>query len=216
MAICHADFFCLLISAKEALQRLISGNQRFVQNVPQVDAVANQSRREELISGQAPFAVIFGCSDSRVPAELVFDQGFGDLFVVRVAGNVVAPTQIGSVEFAVQQFGTPLVVVLGHTKCGAVVATLNELESPSEAGSPNITSLVESIKPAVMPVLETLKDDKAALVTQAVRANIRLSAKQLRQDSKVLEQLVQDNKVKIVSAEYSLETGVVEFFDSDD
>jgi len=205
-----------MISAEEALQRLIAGNQRFVQNVRDVDALASQSRRDELVAGQEPFAIILGCSDSRVPAEMVFDQGFGDLFVIRVAGNVVAPSQIGSVEFAVQRFGIPLVVVLGHTQCGAVIATIDELEKHDENGSPNINSIVERIKPAVTTLMETsLKDDKDALLKHAIRANIRLSADHLRHGSRMLEQLVQSNKVKVVSAEYSLETGSVEFFDND-
>lgn len=205
-----------MISADEALQRLISGNQRFVQNVRDVDAMASQSRRDELVAGQEPVAIILGCSDSRVPAEMVFDQGFGDLFVIRVAGNVVAPSQIGSVEFAAQRFGIPLVVVLGHTQCGAVVATIDELEKHDENGSPNINSIVERIKPAVATLMETpLKDDKEALLKHAIRANIRLSADHLRHGSRLLEQLVQSNKLKVVSAEYSLETGAVEFFDND-
>ena len=204
-----------MISAEEALQRLVTGNQRFVQNVRDVDALASQSRRDELVAGQEPVAIILGCSDSRVPAEMVFDQGFGDLFVIRVAGNVVAPSQIGSVEFAVQRFGCPLVVVLGHTQCGAVIATIDELEKHDENGSPNINSIVERIKPAVTTLMETfLKDDKEALIKHAIRANIRLSADHLRHGSRMLEQLVQDNKLKVVSAEYSLETGSVEFFDN--
>ena len=208
--------FCLMISAEEALQRLVSGNQRFVQNVRDVDAMASQTRRDELVAGQEPFAVILGCSDSRVPAEMVFDQGFGDLFVIRVAGNVVAPSQVGSVEFAVQRFGIPLVVVLGHTQCGAVIATLDELEKPAESGSPNIYSIVERIKPAVTTLMETpLRHDKEALLKHAIRANIRLSADHLRHGSRMLEQLVQSNELKVVSAEYSLETGAVELIDTD-
>ena len=205
-----------MISAEEALQRLVTGNQRFVENVRDVDAMASQSRRDELVAGQEPIAIILGCSDSRVPAEMVFDQGFGDLFVIRVAGNVVAPSQIGSVEFAAQRFGIPLVVVLGHTQCGAVVATIDELEKHDESGSPNINSIVERIKPAVATLMETsLKNDKEALLKHAIRANIRLSADHLRHGSRLLEQLVQSNKLKVVSAEYSLETGAVEFFDND-
>ena len=205
-----------MITAEESLERLVSGNKRFVQNVRDVDALASQSRRDELVAGQEPVAIILGCSDSRVPAEMVFDQGFGDLFVIRVAGNVVAPSQIGSVEFAVQRFGIPLVVVLGHTQCGAVIATIDELEKPAESGSPNLYSIVERIKPAVTTLMETsLKDDKEALLKHAIRANIRLSADHLRHGSRMLETLVQNKKLKVVSAEYSLETGSVEFIDSD-
>ncbi len=204
-----------MISAEEALQRLVSGNQRFVSNTRAVDPASSQTRRNELVSGQHPFAVILGCADSRVPAEMVFDQDFGDLFVVRVAGNIVQPALLGSIEFAVQSFGTPLIVVLGHTQCGAVKATLDVIETSSKPDSPNLEAIVESIKPAVMPLTKTLKDDKEALLAQAIRANIFSSADHLQRNSKVLEQLVQSNMIKIVCAEYSLDTGRVDFIDSD-
>jgi len=203
-----------MITAEEALQRLVSGNQRFVQNVSEVDTTTNQSRRDELASGQAPFAIVLSCSDSRVPAEMVFDQGLGDLFVVRVAGNVVASSQMGSIEFAALHFGSPLVVVLGHSQCGAVIAPINELESGDGSVPPNINSLVELIKPAVTPLMESsLKDDKDELLKQAIQANVRQATNHLRHESTVLAELLQSNKLKVVGAEYSLETGVVEFFE---
>lgn len=203
-----------MISAEEALTRLREGNVRFASDRPNRDALVSQARRRELGAGQAPFAIILGCSDSRVPAELVFDQGLGDLFVIRVAGNIVAPSQIGSVEFAASQFGTRLVVVLGHSRCGAILATLDELARPSSDQSRNLRSIVDRIRPCVESLLETdLSRDREALVHQAVRANIRVSANQLRQGSEILEQLIQNEGLMVVGAEYSLETGMVDFFD---
>ena len=170
------------------------------------------ARRGELVEGQNPFAVILGCSDSRVPAEIVFDQGLGDLFVIRVAGNVVASSQIGSVEFAVDAFGTRLVVVVGHSCCGAIVATIDDLRRPSDDPSPNLRSIVDRIRPAVEGCLRDggSEDD---LVGRAVRANIRASADQLRRGSEILRAKVEAGEVLVVGAEYALESGVVEFFD---
>lgn len=203
-----------MISALEALQRLQQGNSRFVKGIRDRSLPASQTERKELVAGQTPFAIILGCSDSRVPAELVFDQGLGDLFVIRVAGNIVAPSQVGSVEFAAEQFGSPLVVVLGHSQCGAVRATLDELERPQENRSPNLSSIVNRIRPAVETLVESRTDcDHEHLLQHAVRANVRTSAHHLRNGSQVLEQLVQDGKLMVVGAEYSLETGVVDFFD---
>jgi carbonic anhydrase len=203
-----------MISAQEALERLREGNGRYVADACVHHTLTTRARRLELAVGQEPFAAILGCSDSRVPAEIVFDQGLGDLFVIRVAGNVVAPSQVGSVEFAAARFGTRLVVVLGHSYCGAVLATLEELKRPSDDHSPNLRSIVSRIRPAVRALLETeLRHDPAALMRQAVRANIRASANHLRNGSEVLEQLIQKEGLLVVGAEYSLETGVVDFFD---
>lgn len=197
-------------TALAALKRLQEGNHRFVSGVRDYDA----NKRSELVVDQRPFAVILGCSDSRVPVEMIFDQGFGDLFVIRVAGNVVAPSQIGSVEFAAGQFGTRLVVVLGHTLCGAVDATLTELQRPSENQSRNLRSIVDRIRPAVEGLLMTqLKNDRHSLAQQAVLANVRVSANALRHGSDILEQLIANEGLLIVGALYSLETGVVDFFD---
>ena len=202
-----------MISAREALERLREGNRRFVSDVRSSEALASGARRNELAAGQAPFAIILGCSDSRVPAEIVFDQGLGDLFVIRVAGNIVASSQVGSVEFAAARFGTRLVVVLGHSQCGAILATLEELQQPTDQ-SRNLRSIVDRVRPSVEALLATeLRHDPEALVRQAVRANIRASADHLRHGSEVLEQLVQTNGLLVVGAEYSLETGIVEFFD---
>ena len=203
-----------MISGSEALERLREGNRRFVSDVRGSAALVTQTRRSELADGQEPFAIILGCSDSRVPAEIVFDQGLGDLFVIRVAGNIVASSQIGSVEFAAERFGTPLVVVLGHSRCGAVLATLEELMRPREKQSRNLRSIVDRIRPSVEGLLATeLRHDSETLVRHAVRANIRASANQVRHGSEVLEELIKKGRVLVVGAEYSLETGVVDFFD---
>ncbi|MEO6060404.1 MAG: carbonic anhydrase [Thermoflexales bacterium] len=203
-----------MILALEALERLREGNRRFASNVRSLDGLTSLARRNALTAGQAPFAIILGCSDSRVPAEIVFDQGLGDLFVIRVAGNIVAPSQVGSVEFAAAQFGTRLVVVLGHTQCGAITATLNELQQPTENQSRNLRAIVDRIRPAVEPLLATeLRHDPEALAQHAVRANILASASHLRHGSEILEQLIQADGLLVVGAEYSLETGVVDFFD---
>jgi carbonic anhydrase len=202
-----------VISAREALDRLREGNRRFVAGTA-TTAISSQARRHELTGGQAPFAIVLGCSDSRVPAEIVFDQGLGDLFVIRVAGNIVAASQVGSIEFAASRFGTQLVVVLGHSQCGAVLATIEELQKATEQQSRNLRSIVDRVRPSVETLLATgLRGDPAALVAHAVRANIRASADHLRHGSEVLEQLIQRNGLLVVGAEYSLETGVVEFFD---
>ena len=202
-----------MIPATEALGRLREGNRRFASQVRSHESLASEARRVELAAGQEPFAIILGCSDSRVPAEIIFDQGLGDLFVIRVAGNIVAPSQIGSVEFAAEQFGTRLVVVLGHSHCGAIAATIDQLLGPTGTHSKNIHSIVDRIRPSVEPLLAKHPARSDALTREAVRENVRTSARQLRHGSEVLEQLVATNGLVIVGAEYSLETGLVEFFD---
>ena len=202
-----------MIRAIESLRRLRDGNRRFVAEV-RGGARNGEARRTELAAGQEPFAIILGCSDSRVPAEIVFDQGLGDLFVIRVAGNIVAPSQVGSVEFGAARFGTRLVVVLGHSNCGAITATLEELARPSADQSRNLRSIVDRVRPSVESLMATeLGQDHQRLVDAAVRANIRVSANHLRHGSELLEQLIQTNGLLVVGAEYSLETGVVDFFD---
>jgi carbonic anhydrase len=202
-----------LISAREALALLQEGNRRFVSETNR-DAIVSRARRMELTRSQEPFAAILGCSDSRVPVEIIFDQGLGDLFVIRVAGNIVAPSLIGSVEFAAEQFGTRLVVVLGHTGCGAIGATLQQLQRPIENQSHNLHSIVDLIRPSVEGLLATgLRQDRDALIHAAVRANIRASVRNLRHGSDIIEELIQTAGLLVVGAEYSLETGVVDFFD---
>lgn len=197
-----------MTSARDALRRLREGNARFISN----GHGAGPAQRGGLTKSQEPLAIILGCSDARVPAEIVFDQGLGDLFVIRVAGNIVAPSLVGSVEFAAERFGTRLVVVLGHSECGAILATIEALRRPSSTGSRNLRAIVDRVRPSVTGLVEAgLSDD--ALVRQAVRANIRASANHLRHGSEVLEQLIRDDGLLVVGAEYSLDTGAVDFFD---
>jgi carbonic anhydrase len=203
--------------AQEALERLRAGNRRFVAGIGNPDAPLGHARRVELAKEQKPFAIVLGCSDARVPAEIVFDQGLGDLFVIRVAGNIVAPSQVDSVEFAASRFGTRLVVVLGHSQCGAILATIEELRQPAENQSRNLRSIVDRVRPSVEGLLETeLRHDADALVRQAVRVNVNVSVNHLKYGSSVLEQLVRNDGLLVVGAEYSLETGQVEFFDGAD
>ena len=199
-----------MISAADALTRLREGNRRFVEGTCSNNEKLSSARRAELVGGQSPVAVILSCSDSRVPVELVFDQGLGDLFVIRVAGNIVAPSQIGSVEFAAAQLGTPLVVVLGHSNCGAVDATLKELAQKQETRSPNLQSIVDSIRPALEPLLEAKGEIS---MDEAVAANVRQSVRRLRRGSTILEELISSGKLAVVGAEYSIETGEVGFLD---
>lgn len=202
------------VSARQALERLREGNLRFASSVRRADALPSHDLIRELAGGQAPFAIILGCADSRVPAEIIFDQGLGDLFVIRVAGNIVAPSQVGSVEFAAERFGTRLVVVLGHSQCGAITATLEELQRPQENQSPNLKSIVDRVRPSVEPLLSSpLKDDLPALIDEGVRANIRASVDHLSHGSLLLEKLIKENGLLVVGAEYSLESGLVTFFD---
>jgi carbonic anhydrase len=204
-----------MISAREALALLREGNHRFVSEVSSRDTFESRARRLELAAGQEPFAAILGCSDSRVPVEIIFDQGLGDLFVIRVAGNIVAPSLIGSVEFAAEQFGTRLVVVLGHSRCGAIETTLAQLQRPVENQSRNLHSIVDFIRPGIEGLLATdLKNDHDALVHEACRANIRASVNHLRHGSDIIENLIQNAGLMVVGAEYSLETGVVDFFEN--
>ena len=205
-----------MISAAEALARLRDGNRRFVSGVRIDEApLVRQASRHEFVDGQQPFAVILGCSDSRVPVELVFDQGLGDLFVIRVAGNIVAPSQIGSVEFAAARFGTRLVVVMGHSQCGAISATLDDVLGLAPSQSRNLRSIVDRVRPSIETLLagRTSCDDSQALVKEAVRANVRASVGHLRHGSELLEELVQNDGLVVIGAEYSLETGVVTFFE---
>ena len=204
----------MMLDATQALDRLREGNRRFVSNQAAGHVVSDPTRRAELVAGQEPFAIILGCSDSRVPAELVFDQGFGDLFVIRVAGNIVAPSQVGSVEFAASRFGTRLVVVMGHSQCGAVVATLDEVQGRAPNQSRNLRSIVDRIRPSVEALIASRRiDDPDRLLNDAVRANVRASANHLRHGSELLEHLTRADGLVVVGAEYSLETGIVDFFE---
>lgn len=203
-----------LLSAMEALKRLREGNRHFVSRVQSPYSAPGAPIPAELPVEQNPIAIILGCSDARVPAEIIFHQGLGELFVIRVAGNIVAPSQIGSVEFAASQFGTRLVVVLGHSRCGAVEATIRELQDSSSGGSSNLSSIVNRIRPSVEALLATeIRNDPEALLSEAVLANVRSSANHLRNGSEIMERLIRNEGLLVVGAEYSLATGVVRFFD---
>ena len=202
------------MTAKAALDRLRDGNRRFVANQPTATHFLSPLRRVALAEEQRPFAIVLGCSDSRVPAELVFDQGFGDLFVIRVAGNIVAPSQVGSVEFAAARLGVRLVVVMGHSQCGVVIAAVEEALGQTTSESRNVRSIVDRLRPTVESLMTGRKDrDVAPLVADAVRANVRASVDHLRHGSELLERMIQNDGVLVVGAEYSLESGVVTFLD---
>ena len=203
-----------MVGALEALERLQVGNRRFIEGRRSHAELTGPAQIGLDVPEQQPFAIVIGCSDSRVPAEIIFDQGIGDLFVIRVAGNIVAPSQIGSVEFAAERFGTRLVVVLGHSQCGAVSATLEELQQPTEQRSANLHSIVDRIRPSVENLLGSdLEGDPEAMLRTAVKANVRSSVQQLSHGSLILEQLIGTDALHVVGAEYSLRTGLVEFFD---
>lgn len=195
-------------SAEQSLQRLIEGNRRF----REAGGTTVRAWNPELSAqAQRPFAIILGCSDSRTPVEILFDQGFGDLFVVRIAGNIVAPSVVGSIEFAASQFGSRLVVVMGHTRCGAVTATVKAVETGLGPESRNIRSITDRIAPHIEGLVRP--GDPEQVLREAVRANVRASADHLRHGSRILEDLVMDGRISIVGAEYELETGRVNFFD---
>ncbi len=197
-----------MIPASDALHRLREGNRRFVAGTSNTSKSFSGARRAELVGGQSPFAAILACSDSRVPVELIFDQGLGDLFVIRVAGNVVAPSQIGSIEYAASQLGARLVVVLGHSNCGAVDATLKELAREQEHRSPNLRAIVDRIKPAIEPLM-----GNGVSLQDAVAANVRHAVERLHRGSDILEQFIADGELTVVGAEYSIESGEVRFLD---
>ena len=204
--------------APEALRRLREGNRRFVRQMSDPDSRPTAAGRLALLEGQSPIAIVLGCSDSRVPVEIVFDQNLGDLFVIRVAGNIIAPSLVGSVEFAASKFGTRLVVVLGHSNCGVVLSTIEEIGLAPGSQSPNLKAIVERIRPHVEGVLanRSASSDSSEVVTAAVRANIAASVAELQAGSAILADLMANDGLRIVGAEYSLETGVVTFLDAGD
>ena len=201
------------IPAAEALARLKEGNGRYVKNVRSVDSMLSHSRRDDQ-APQQPIAIVLGCSDSRAPAEIVFDQGLGDLFVIRVAGNIVAPSQIGSVEFAAERFGTRLVVVMGHTRCGAIHATIEAIAGEQGTASRNLMSIVNRVRPGIEGLMATeLARDSVRLHREAMRANVRASVNHLRHGSEVIERLADEGGLAVVGSELDLSTGEVTFFD---
>ena len=202
-----------MIPAREALQRLRDGNRRYVEEAHDPGAITNAARRGALAEDQQPFAIVLGCSDSRVPPELVFDQGLGELFVVRVAGNIAARSQVGSIEFAARTFGIRLIVVLGHSRCGAVEAVVDEMRKPSALQSDNLDFVIDRIRPSVEQAMaDGYGHDPGMLVAAVGRQNVRRSKEVLRGSSKIIEQLIDQEGLMITGAEYSLQTGVVDFF----
>lgn len=201
------------VSAIDALRRLREGNQRFAANLRAVSSLAAQAHRAELARGQSPFAIVLSCSDSRVPSELVFDCGLGDLFVVRVAGNILAPSLLGSIEFAASTFGTQLVVVMGHSHCGAVTATLKSLTDAAEASSENIADIVSRISPSIQALTQRRDLGGEALLQAAVRANVQATVRQIRTGSQIVAERMRRGALDVVGAEYDIATGVVDFFD---
>lgn len=200
------------VTPSAALSRLVSGNQRFLAG--RSHETTRLFRPELAHAAQRPFAIVLGCSDSRTPVETLFDEGFGELFVVRVAGNIVAPSIVGSIEFAASQFGTRLVVVMGHTRCGAIGATVNAIQTGNGPESKNQRAITSRIRPHIEDlVLHAVAPIDDQVLRECVRANVRASADHLRHGSRLLEDLVQAGRVVIVGAEYELETGVVSFFD---
>lgn len=193
-----------MIAPAEALDRLRAGNRRYATGDSRL--VSAGGHRPGLEEGQAPFAVVLACSDARVPVEMIFDQGPGDLFTTRVAGNIAAPPQVGSIEYAVTQLGTRLVVVLGHSNCGAVSAALQDLAKKQEGLPPNLRAIIDCIRPA-------LADLADPTLHEAVVSNVHESLKRLRADSAVLGALIDSGDIDAVGAEYSIETGEVRFFD---
>ena len=193
-----------------ALRRLVEGNQRFRQGSG--GTAAGRGFDAARAAPQRPFAIVLGCSDSRTPVEIVFDQGFGDLFVVRVAGNIVAPSIVGSIEFAASQFGTRLVVVMGHTGCGAIAATLHAIATGMGPESKNLRAITDRISPHIDAIARRgpAGDDTSR---EAMRANVRASVDHLRHGSQILEELVLKSRVVVVGAEYEIETGRVQFLD---
>ncbi len=203
-----------MISAYDALERLREGNRRFVSDEVDDDSTVDRAHTVGAATAQNPFAIVLACSDSRVPTELIFDQGIGDLFVIRVAGNIVAPSQIGSIEYAAKQFGTKLVVVLGHSNCGAVIATLDEMALKEDHRSPNLRAIVDRVRPAVESLVADHADaSETELLELAVRANIGNSVDRLQHGSLIIEDLIEKSELRIVGAEYSIENGTVEFLE---
>jgi carbonic anhydrase len=200
------------LGAAAALAKLREGNARFAANTRGAGTLITAARRARLAAAQEPFAIVLGCSDSRVPVEIVFNHGPGDLFVIRVAGNIVAPSLIGSVEFAAERFGTRLVVVLGHSSCGAIAATIEELHRPGNSPSPNLKAIVDRIRPGVERLVAERQSEGALAVEHAaMTANVLASVDQLRHGSAIIEGLVRTDGLVIVGAWYSLETGKVDF-----
>ena len=199
--------FAVSEKGQEAMQKLMDGNKRFVSGtLAQKDLGAK--KREELAKGQKPFATVLTCSDSRVPPELLFDQGLGDIFVVRVAGNVVDPIALGSIEYAAEHLGSPLVLILGHSKCGAVKATLESKGKPEG----NIGAIVKKIMPAVDAAKKKGGTQDEILET-AIKENVKNVYADVMKNSKIIPHLVEEGKLMIVAGEYDITTGKIEMIE---
>ena len=195
------------MSGDESLLKLLEGNKRFISGqLTTKDCSAE--KRQELTKGQHPFAIVLSCSDSRVPAEIVFDQGLGDIFVVRVAGNVVDPTTLGSIEYGAEHLNAPLLIILGHEQCGAVAATLDAKGKPEG----NIGAILKKIMPAVKTA-KAAKKDRAETLQIAIQENVRNTYRDIMKNSKIVPEMVHEGKLKVIGAEYYLGTGKVEIID---
>ena len=196
------------------LKELKAGNKRFLAGKSVQSSKSSLKKLQDFAkTGQAPKATVLCCSDSRAPVEMIFDQDIGDLFVIRVAGNIVAPSLVGSVEFAANRFKTHLVLVMGHTQCGAITATLDHIENAQAISSENIYDLVSRIKPHILPIAQMKKITRAEKMERAVEANVRASVNQLSHSSRLIESLVQKKEMKIIGAVLNLSTGEVDFLD---
>lgn len=203
-----------MIPAEEALTQLVEGNVRFVSDEHFSESYSYERQRMGIVGSQSPFAIILGCSDSRVPLEIVFDQGLGDLFVIRVAGNIAAHSQIGSMEYAVSQLDVRLVVVLGHTRCGAILASLNESIHHTVGLTSGLKSLISRIQPSVEAVIgQTNETSSDVLVDKIMKRNVEATVDTLRTKSPILTHYQRHKGLSIIGAQYSLETGRVEFYD---
>lgn len=201
------------LSPSQAIDRLKQGNQRFVSGVRSVDSFLSHLKMADLAAnGQAPFAIVLTCSDSRCPAEMIFDQGLGDLFVVRVAGNVIAPSLLASIEFAAANFGSPTVIVLGHTLCGAVSATIDHALHPENPlPSPHLEELVGRIRPAIEVTHRSQSDSDQDFLVAATVENVKRSRRLILEQSQITRNLVSDGKLSVEGAILDIATGVVTF-----
>jgi len=199
----------------KVIQDLKDGNQRFTEGKSIHSSESSIKKLKDFAkSAQTPKAIVLCCSDSRAPVELIFDQDIGDLFVIRVAGNVVAPSLVGSVEFAASLYGVSVVLVMGHSMCGAVTATLNHIENSQAVSSANINDIVSRIKPHVFPIAQMSDKTFEERLTVAVRANVVASVGQLSTSSRIIEDLIQKKKLRILGSVLDLETGQVSFLKS--
>ena len=198
---------------KYIIQKLIDGNQRFINGTTTNNQSKNIEKRLELINYQKPYAIILCCSDSRVPAEFIFDVDLGDLFVIRIAGNIVAPSIVGSIEYAITKFQVKIIIVMGHTNCGAVIATVEKCLNNSLSNNSNsIKDIVDRIYPSIVEIVKSDELKMDSKILMSVRTNIHASVNQLKHASRILENKCLNNDLLIFGALYNLENGLVDFF----